>query len=360
MFLSRISCKSLPPSTLLRRHRRPAYGVAINCAANAVVSAAVASVYNNSFGGRGMVESSFSSLSLSSSLLLYTGGQQNVQLLLQRQHQQPQQHRKQQKQQQQQQQQQGRSLSPPRRHFASFYDAHIVHEYAQRKTDTMQGIERLIKMSAREVVGEEGVIASAQYLHDTLPVRLARRIIDIHELPYIAGINPHVQEVHDIYMDAFQAIRRVPRIENLDQEAKFHHLLYEQLSFSKRLLRTLAKAGKEMAPHMRKSEHHAFLDQFVGSRIGRRVLADQYSSLRARYYQDRDAEADEIGFVVRKADPVWHGRRAFNIAAELCRAKYGFSPELVIEGPDTSAFNYIPRHIDYMLLELFKNAARAV
>lgn len=96
------------------------------------------------------------------------------------------------------------------------------------------------------------------------------------------------------------------------------------------------------------------------SRIGRRVLADQYSELRQRYLNHTGQREGMIGFIVSKCDPREHGERAFQIAAELCKAKYGDAPKLVITGPSAPKFNYLPRHIDYMLLELFKNAARAV
>jgi len=144
----------------------------------------------------------------------------------------------------------------------------------------------------------------------------------------------------------------------------------------------------------------------AASRIGRRILADQYSALRERFHSNTGQQEGKIGFIVSDCNPREHGQRAYQIAAELCRARYGDAPGLVMTGPSASGFNYLPvrdvgqrvlvistqslclsaaltsrvfwasivvlthswmrglraqqRHIDYMLLELFKNAARAV
>ena len=36
-------------------------------------------------------------------------------------------------------------------------------------------------------------------MHEQLTVRIARRIAKIHEVPYIVGINPHIQTVYRMY-----------------------------------------------------------------------------------------------------------------------------------------------------------------
>ena len=52
-------------------------------------------------------------------------------------------------------------------------------------------------------------------------------------------------------------------------------------------------------------------------------------------------------------------RKTFEKTKTICLHTYGCAPELVLTGPECKAFAYVPSHIQYMLLELFKNAVRA-
>jgi hypothetical protein len=52
-------------------------------------------------------------------------------------------------------------------------------------------------------------------------------------------------------------------------------------------------------------------------------------------------------------------QNALGDAAELCENRFGSAPVYRVEGPKDAAFTYIPAHLEYVLLELFKNAARA-
>ena len=46
--------------------------------------------------------------------------------------------------------------------------------------------------------GEVGLVDNCRFVHEQVAVGLARRIVKIHELPYIVGINPHMQIVRTL------------------------------------------------------------------------------------------------------------------------------------------------------------------
>lgn len=103
------------------------------------------------------------------------------------------------------------SLTQPldQRRHASFHEAHIVSQAAQKELPDAD-VRTLIAHSGDDVVNQEALVTSARFLHRTLPMRLARRIVDIHNLPYICGINPHIQTIHDLYVwpgTSFDAFR---------------------------------------------------------------------------------------------------------------------------------------------------------
>lgn len=77
------------------------------------------------------------------------------------------------------------------RRFASFYDRSFL-EFAKKpvKTITLQDLTIIDEASHPTA---EQILQSARAVHATLPIRLARRIIDIHHLPYIVGTTPSIQ-----------------------------------------------------------------------------------------------------------------------------------------------------------------------
>lgn len=42
------------------------------------------------------------------------------------------------------------------------------------------------------------MVDNCRFVHEQVAVGLARRIVKIHELPYIVGINPHMQIVRTL------------------------------------------------------------------------------------------------------------------------------------------------------------------
>ncbi len=56
----------------------------------------------------------------------------------------------------------------------------------------------------------------------TLPYdRIAHRIRDMQQLPYVVVTNPHISEVYDLYYTAFDTFRKVPEIKTLEDNDRF-------------------------------------------------------------------------------------------------------------------------------------------
>lgn len=64
----------------------------------------------------------------------------------------------------------------------------------------------------------------ARYARKELPVRLARRVKSIQNLPFIIGTNPYIKRVYRLYYDSFQALTAfredIRDKEDLDQFAE--------------------------------------------------------------------------------------------------------------------------------------------
>jgi hypothetical protein len=148
------------------------------------------------------------------------------------------------------------------RSLASFYDRSFL-EYA-KKTPPPVRFEGLFNadMAKRSIAD---VVENARVLRYTLLIRLARRIVAIHQMPYAVGVldpiqvseractglcpcewrwmcgeylfnrtaaNPHrhVQKLHDLFADTFHAFLRAPEAKTDVDEARFAALLQELLS----------------------------------------------------------------------------------------------------------------------------------
>jgi hypothetical protein len=82
-----------------------------------------------------------------------------------------------------------RDISPFRM-LASFYDRSFA-QYAKRTVEDVI-IEDLIAIN-RPNQSKDAVLRSAKAVHAALPIRLAQRILDIHQLPYGLGVNSAIQ-----------------------------------------------------------------------------------------------------------------------------------------------------------------------
>eukprot|EP00667_Euglena_gracilis_P028997 EG_transcript_37802 len=122
----------------------------------------------------------------------------------------------------------------------AFYDQ-TVEEYASQEVhhltvgDVMQ----------RAQPGRKAMIANARYVHEQLPIRLANTIRKLQTLPFIVGVNPYVNNVYQMYWDAFQAVRKFPPIATSVQADEFSDLLMYLLEKNKDQVGVLAKGIAE-------------------------------------------------------------------------------------------------------------------
>lgn len=95
----------------------------------------------------------------------------------------------------------------------------------------------------------------------------------------------------------------------------------------------------------------SFFDSMLHSRISRRIMAEQHLHISTR-------RPGYIGIVSTDLNV----REAIEFAAQktrqVCTETFGVAPEVVLSGDTNSTIQYIPVHLDYMLFELLKNAAR--
>ncbi|PIA65644.1 hypothetical protein AQUCO_00100864v1 [Aquilegia coerulea] len=209
---------------------------------------------------------------------------------------------------------------------------------------------------------DRNLLISAQFLHKELPIRIARRAIELETLPYGLSEKPAVLKVRDWYLDSFRDLRAFTDIKDPKDEQAFTQMIKMIKVRHNNVVPTMAlgvqQLKKDSNPKIMYSnldEIHQFLDRFYMSRIGIRMLIGQHVAL-----HDPNPPPDVVGYIHTKMSPMEVARNASEDARGVCLKEYGSAPDINIYGDPNFTFPYVPPHLHLMVFELVKNSLRAV
>ncbi|KAJ9699938.1 hypothetical protein PVL29_005676 [Vitis rotundifolia] len=209
---------------------------------------------------------------------------------------------------------------------------------------------------------EKNLLISAQFLHKELPIRIARRAIELESLPYGLSEKPAVLEVRDWYLDSFRDLRSFPEIKDKNDELEFTQMIKMIKVRHNNVVPTMALGVQQLKKGMNPKivyedldEIHQFLDRFYMSRIGIRMLIGQHVEL-----HNPNPAPDCVGYIHTKMSPVEVARSASEDARSICLREYGSAPDISMYGDPNFTFPYVPTHLHLMVFELVKNSLRAV
>ncbi|RDL40904.1 Alpha-ketoacid dehydrogenase kinase, N-terminal [Venustampulla echinocandica] len=216
---------------------------------------------------------------------------------------------------------------------------------------------------------ESRLISSANYVRTELPARLAHRIRDMQTLPYVVVTNPHISQVYELYLKAFESLRRVPEIKTLEDNAEFCEKIGEKLQEHLTVIPKLAMGVLECRDLMKPEDMDKFMNTVLRSRISRRVIAEQHIALTETFHHPRhppDAQprdSEFVGEVLVKCNAKEVVTRCGHEVAALASAAYGSStllPEIKLSGHLHATFPYILSHLEYIIGELLRNSIQAI
>lgn len=209
----------------------------------------------------------------------------------------------------------------------------------------------------------------ATFLKRELPIRLARDIRDLETIRSFRDFSC-VQDVKNVYLQSFLELVESRPIHCPSDEEEFAQLMERLYTKHANVLIQIAKGAYLLRKQVQEDlnrrhptmsldaieymdQCHHFLDRFYASRIGIRVLAGQYLTLR------QSPRPDYVGMICTKTSPSEIVQRAGRTVMGICRAKYGRTPLVEIDGRLDLTFPYLPTYLEYVVLELLKNALRA-
>ncbi|KAG0363055.1 hypothetical protein BG005_002952 [Podila minutissima] len=261
------------------------------------------------------------------------------------------------------------TVSPPfssnsRRFYSPqhFYQNRVLDPYVQQAVSPIT-LRQLVFFGRN--MQEDKLLKSANYVRQELPVRLAHRIRDFQNLPFIVGTNPHIELVYDLYWQAFEKLSKIPDIKTLEENDRFCELVKSLLNDHLVVIPQLALGIMECSKHIPPEQVDKFMNKMLRSRISRRVLAEQHISLTSNFNSPNHMVSDRgyIGIIYTHCNPRDIVERTAILAAETCRQSTGGKmepPKVIMDGNIDAEFSYIPDHIEYILYELLKNSMRFV
>lgn len=224
----------------------------------------------------------------------------------------------------------------------SFYFNSVVDTYAQKELKRLS--LRQLAVFGRNVTNEK-LINSGNYLRTELPVRLAHRIKEFQTLPLIVGINPHIQAVYSLYWHAFEELKKIEEIRNIQDNDEFCIKLKELLNQHSIVLDRLFLGMAEVESKMDAKSIDEFLERTLLSRISRRVLSEQHLLLSKKSQNGIENVILKNEIDIRKI-------------VNKCGVSAGISLENIQLHCENNniQFTHIPRHIEFILTRLFKNS----
>jgi len=133
---------------------------------------------------------------------------------------------------------------------------------------------------------EQVLIQVAMFLHHELPIRLARRVVDLQRIQLLRDMDS-VRLVHRWYAQSFEELLNCPAPNTAEKEEAFANVLQNIYQRHAATLLTMARGAYELRQELGRKggrariafeDHrdiHNFLDSFYMSRIGIRVLIGQ-------------------------------------------------------------------------------------
>ncbi|KAJ5851356.1 uncharacterized protein N7529_010741 [Penicillium soppii] len=218
---------------------------------------------------------------------------------------------------------------------------------------------------------EPRLISSANYVRTELPTRLAHRLRDIQQLPYVVVANPHLTLVYELYYKAFEKARVIPEIRSLEDNDRFCDILKDMLKEHLVVIPNLAMGVLECRNLAPADKMDRLMNTLLRARISRRVIAEQHLALTETFnspwhfpdsHDRTDMNADFVGEVFLKCKAKEVVERCGKVAQDLMSKTSGSSqiPAITVQGHTDATFPYILSHLEYIIGELLRNSVQAV
>ncbi|CEQ38741.1 SPOSA6832_00198, partial [Sporobolomyces salmonicolor] len=180
----------------------------------------------------------------------------------------------------------------------AFYLNKVIETYAA-KSSTPISLSSMInfgKYGRNKGEKEEAdtLVKSGNFLRTELPTRLSHRLRDLQELPFVVASHPRMEHVYELYLEAFDGIRRFPPIKDLDDNDRFCSFMQGTLDKHRVVIPELAIGVSETSPlHLPPAALDRIMLRMLRSRISRRVITEQHIALTSQFRERQRRKGKE-------------------------------------------------------------------
>ncbi|CAK9044321.1 unnamed protein product [Durusdinium trenchii] len=217
-------------------------------------------------------------------------------------------------------------------------------------------IRQLLERSAS--VSEEHHVQHARWIQEEMPVRLAHRLSDFLQLPFVIVCNARFHEVFRLFLHAFETLVESPPVKDAKDVEEFAKMLRSLVRGHDNTIHMLQEGYAELHALLEDLvELEEFLNQTCFTRIGNRVLAEHF--LAVHEARSSGATHDFVGVVDPKCCPSELVSELSESLGDLCDELFGRRPKVNLEGELDTQLSFVPEHLRFMLQEILKNSFRA-
>ncbi|CAM9933725.1 unnamed protein product [Ectocarpus sp. 4 AP-2014] len=200
-------------------------------------------------------------------------------------------------------------------------------------------------------------VRQAQFLHREVPIRFAKRALELRHLPYGLSHTAPVLEAAEWYARIMRELVECPVPGGPGDEQQFADFLSSLLMDHTCVPQALSRGVLELQEKgevglIHRHRIDRILDNFFISRISLRFLVDTYIS-------SKKNKPGFSGVIESECSPVLVAWRAAADVDRLCRLHMGASPAIEVFGRAKDTFTAVPSHLYYILREVLKNSCRA-
>lgn len=230
-----------------------------------------------------------------------------------------------------------------------------IRRYAERPPSTIH-LQNLVKFKDITPIPENALLENAAEVIPEVTIRLARRLRAMQDLPFLVVLNPKIASLYGIYYNSFRVMSSIKQPKSLEENDKFVEVLGSLVELHSETVPLMAQ-GYEQAIR-RNLLDSKMVDQLINehivARIGTRLLAEHHIAL------TRPIGPNFVGCIQKDLCPAEKISHCAKVVAELCSIEYGVSPFVKFDLGTQVKLAYPPNHLEYMVMEVLKNAFRAL
>eukprot|EP00927_Polykrikos_kofoidii_P044164 TRINITY_DN38208_c0_g1_i2.p1 TRINITY_DN38208_c0_g1~~TRINITY_DN38208_c0_g1_i2.p1 ORF type:complete len:435 (-),score=58.26 TRINITY_DN38208_c0_g1_i2:59-1258(-) len=237
----------------------------------------------------------------------------------------------------------------------------LVNKFAVQKIRRIRLNDLVIHMHRVYKAGEpEAFVKMGFWLHEELRVRFAHQLLDYYRLPYMVLMCKPFAEVHDMHLRTFDVLSELPEMKTGRDVVMFARTLRREFQSHGETVNLLRQGLSEMRHNVDVGDLkplHGFMDKFLTTKIGNRVLAENFVNWLDRVKMG-NVHITAPGVVNECTLAPLLANMSSSIGG-LCRDIYGQSPDVIIDDSLDTTVPIIPAHLNFIFQEVLKNSVHA-